>query len=132
MRRTLLVVATLLLLVAGGLYIAATRLLASDYARTALEQQLTAFLGQPVRIGALRAVIYPRVGVDLDTVSIGTPATATLAHVRLVTGLRALFSRTISDAELIVRNSRLELPLPAGLIPTNTSAGRDCSDAGRA
>jgi len=129
-RRTLLVVATLLLLVAGGLYIAATRLLASDYARTALEQQLTAFLGQPVRIGALRAVIYPRVGVDLDTVSIGTPATATLAHVRLVTGLRALFSRTISDAELIVRNSRLELPLPAGLIPTNTSAGRPAAGPG--
>ena len=30
-------------------------------ARTTLEQQLSAALGQPIRIGALRAAIYPRV-----------------------------------------------------------------------
>src|SRR5262245_40209110 len=117
MRRLLLFVAGLLLIVAVGIYIAATRVLTSDYARTTLEQQLTARLGQPVRIGALRAAIYPHVAVDLDDVTLGRPASVTLAHVRLVTGLRALFSRTISDAELIVRNSRLSLPLPIELLP---------------
>ena len=121
MRRALLIIAALLLLLAGGVYIAATRVLASSYARTTIEQQLTARLGQPVRIGALRAAIYPRVAVDLDDVAIGEPAAVTLAHVRFVTGLRALFSRTISDAELIVRKSRLTLPLPIDLFPTNTA-----------
>ena len=121
MRRALLLIAALLLLLAGGVYIAATRVLASDYARATIEQQLTARLGQPVRIGGLSAAIYPRVAVDLDNVAIGEPAAVTLAHVRFVTGLRALFSRTISDAELIVRKSRLTLPLPIDLFPTETA-----------
>jgi len=121
MRRALLIVAILVLLLAGGLYFAATRVLTSDYARTTLEQQLSAAIGQPVRIGSLSAAIYPRVAVDLDNVAIGTPATVTLAQVRLVTGLRALFSRTISDAQVIVRNSRLTLPFPVSFVPTNTA-----------
>ena len=127
MRRAFLIVVVLLVLLAGGIYIAATRVLTSDYARTTLEQQLTAAVGQPVHIGRLSAAIYPRVAVDLDDVAIGSPATATLAQVRLVTGLRALFSRTISDAEVIVRNSRLTLPLP-NLLPTN--AGASAAPAG--
>jgi hypothetical protein len=122
MRRALVVVAILLLLLAGGVYFAATRVLTSDYARATLEQQLSTAVGQPVRIGALSAAIYPRVAVDLNDVAIGAPAIVTLAQVRLVTGLRALFSRTISDAELIVRDSRLTLPLPVNLLPTNPGA----------
>jgi AsmA protein len=88
---------------------------------------LTARLGQPVGIGGLSAAVYPRVAVELDDVTIGAPVAVTLAHVRLVTGLRALFSRTISDAELIVHNSRIILPLPIALLPStaqgNTAAG---------
>jgi len=116
MRRWLLLGIALVLLLPVGLYIAAMRVLASDYARTTLEQQLTSRLGQPVRIGGLSAAIYWRVAVDLDNVTVGAPATVTLAHVRLVTGLHALFSRTISDAELVVRNSVLSLPLPVALL----------------
>lgn len=119
--RALLIIVAVLIFLAGGLYVAATRVLTSNYARTTLEQQLTARLGEPVRIGALRAAIYPRVAVDLDDVAIGAPAAVTLAHVRLVTGLRALFSRTISDAELIVRNSRLSLPVPSPLLRVATA-----------
>jgi hypothetical protein len=128
MRRGLIIVGILLLLLAAGVYVAATRVLTSDYARATLEQQLSVAVGQPVHIGALSAAIYPRVAVDLDDVAIGTPATVTLAHVRLVTGLRALFSRTITDAELIVRNSRLTLPLPGNLLPTNPAT--DTAPAG--
>ncbi|MFL6280770.1 MAG: AsmA-like C-terminal region-containing protein [Vicinamibacterales bacterium] len=120
MRRALLGIAVLLLLLAGGLYVAATRVLASDYARRALEQQLSGRLGQPVHIARLSAAIYPHVAVDLDDVTVGAPTTVTLAHVRFVTGAGALFSRTISDAELIVRNTRLTLPLPVSLLPANT------------
>jgi len=121
MRRTLLVVAVVLVLLSVGLYIAATRVLASDYARTTLEQQLSTLLGQQVRIGRLSAAIYPRVAVDLDNVAVGDPAAVTLAQVRFVTGLRALFSRTISDAELILRNSRLTLPLAVSLVPASSA-----------
>src|SRR5262245_60915296 len=130
MRRALLSVVILLLLLAGGIYVAATRVLTSNYARTTLEQQLTERLGQPVRIGALRAAIYPRVAVDLDDVTLGAPASVTLAHVRLVTGLRALFSRTISDAEVIVRNSRLSLPLPIALLPATTETNAPAAGPG--
>ena len=128
MRRALIIIVILLLLLAGGVYYAATRVLASNYARTTFEQQLTARLGRPVRIGALRAAIYPRVAVDLEQVTIGAPAAVTLAHVRLVTGLRALLSRTISDGELIVRDSRLTLPLPVSLLPANS--GTSAAPAG--
>jgi AsmA-like protein len=130
MRRALLIVAILLLLLAAGVYVAATRVLTSDYARATLEQQLASAVGQPVHIGALSAAIYPRVAVDLDNVAIGTPASVTLAHVRLVTGLRALFSRTISDAELIVRNSRLTLPLPVNLLPSNSATNTAAAGPG--
>ena len=130
MRRALLVLAGLVIVVAVGLYIAATHVLTSNYARTTIEQQLTARLGQPVRIGALRAAIYPRVAVDLDDVAVGEPTAVTLAHVRLVTGLRALFSRTISDAELIVRNSRISLPLPIALLPAATETSAPASGPG--
>src|SRR5215471_4280822 len=123
MRRWLLFVIALLLLLPVGIYVAAVRVLASDYARTTLEQQLTSRVGQPVHIGGLSAAIYWRVAVDLDSVSVGAPATVTLAHVRLVTGLRALFSRTISDAELIVRNSVLSLPLPVALLSAAGAGG---------
>lgn len=129
-RRALLIVAALLILLAGGLYVAATRILTSTYARTTIEQQLTARLGEPVRIGALSASIYPRVAVDLDDVAIGAPAAVTLAHIRLVTGLRALFSRTISDAELIVRNSRLTLPVPIPLLQVATEPGNPAAGPG--
>ena len=129
MRRWLFFGIALLLLLPVGLYIAATRMLASDYARTALEQQLTTRVGQPVHIGTLTAAIYPRVAVDLNNVTVGAPAAVTLAQVRLVTGLRALFSRTISDAELIVRNSRLTLPLPVALLSA-AGAGPAASGSG--
>jgi hypothetical protein len=128
MRRALLLAAVLLVLLASGIYVAATRVLASDYARTTLEQQLSTAVGQPVRIGSLSAAIYPRLAVDLADVAIGAPATITLAQVRLVTGLRALFSRKISDAELIVRNSRIPLPLPVTLFPT--TAGTNTAPTG--
>lgn len=127
MRRALLLVVILLLL-AGSVYIAATRVLASDYARVALEQQLAVRLGQPVRIGRLSAAVYPRVAVDLHDVAIGSPAAVTLAHVRLVTGLRALFSRTISDGQVIVRDSRLILPLPIDF--TRMTSGTSPAAAG--
>ena len=130
MRRTLVVVACLLVVLTVAVHVIASRVLASDYTRNALEQQLTSRLGQPVRIGTLKAAVYPRVAVDLGDVTIGEPAAITLAHVRVVTGLRALFSRRIADAELVLRNSRLTLPLPVSLLPANAAPGTTTTGAG--
>jgi AsmA-like protein len=130
MRRALVLVACLLLIITAVVYLVASRVLASEYTRTALEQQLASRLGEPVHIGSLSAAVYPRVAVDLEDVAIGAPAKITLAHVRLVTGLRALFSRTIADAELILRNSRLTLPLPVTLLPSNSAGSRAATGTG--
>ena len=116
MRRAAYALILLLLLAAGG-YLLARALLDSDLIRSSLEQQLAARLGQPVRIGAARAAVFPRAALDLDDVTIGAPPGVRLGTVRIVTGWRGLLARTIDDAELIVSDSRLTLPLPFPLLP---------------
>lgn len=108
MKRVLLGLIVLVLVAAAGIY----WFLGSDVIRGALEQQATAWLGHPVRIGSASGQLYPRVGVALHEVAIGEPARVTLADVNVSTGLRALFSRRIEDAEILIANSRIELPLP--------------------
>ena len=122
MLRKLLIAVVVLLVLAAGLYVVAARVLGSGLVRTTLEQQLSARLGQPVRIGAASAAIYPRVAIDLRDVSIGAPAGVTAGRVRVVTGLRPLLSRIIQDAEIIVEDGELRLPLPFDLFPSAPGA----------
>jgi hypothetical protein len=117
MRRTLLLVLAVLVVIAAGMYFFANRVLGSELVRSALEQQLASRFGQPVHIGSVNASLFPRVAVNLHDVAIGEPAAVQLGDVRVVTGLRGLFSRTITDAEVIVSRSRLSLPLPFALVP---------------
>jgi len=86
--------------------------LSGDAMRVTLEQQASAWLGQPVRIGSARAQIFPRPGVGLQQVRVGEPVRLTLADVRLSTDLRALLNRRIEDASLVLSDSRIEMPLP--------------------
>lgn len=109
MKRALLVCLALLIVAAAVLYFAAQRILGSALVRTQLEQQLSARLGQPVRIGSLRARIYPGVAVDLDEVSIGQPEALHAAQIRAFTGIRALFSQPVDIRRVDVVNAR-----PAG------------------
>ncbi len=114
--------AAVLLLVAvaaGGVY----WLVSGDGIRLALEQQASGWLGQPVRIGAARGQLFPRVGIKLGDVRIGEPARVTLADVDVSTGLRALLQRRIADADVRVRNSRINLPLPFALPSGGGSTG---------
>lgn len=113
MRRTLLIVLVLLAALTAGIYLFARSVLASDLVRSALERQLTARLGEPVRIGSARAAVFPRVSLALEDVSVGDPASAVIGEIRIVTGLRPLFSRTIADAEVVVSHGRLAAPLLA-------------------
>ena len=86
-----------------------------DGVRVALERQAAAWLGQPVHIGRATVSFVPRIGLRLANVSVGEPPRLTLARVDLSTGLGPLLSRRIEDAELMIRDSRVEMPLPFGL-----------------
>ena len=70
-------------LLAGILYVAASRILASDLVRSTLQQQLSTALGQPVSISAASASIYPRVAVDLHSVAIGDPVSVSVEKIRV-------------------------------------------------
>src|SRR5262245_31193387 len=87
-------------------------LFSGDGLRLAIEQQATAFLGQPVKIGRARAAIMPRTAIYLGDVRIGEPARVTLANVDVSTDFRELLSRRIQDAAVTISNSRIEMPLP--------------------
>jgi len=109
---------------AGGVY----WFFRGDAARQALERQATRWLGQPVAIGSATAHLFPRPAMTLRDVRAGNPVRITLADVQLSTGLRPLLSRRIEDAEIVVSNSRIEMPLPftmpaAGLGSTTAAPG---------
>src|SRR5688572_4741289 len=116
-RRKLLVGVAALVAMAVGLYAFARHVLGSDYVRVTLEQQLSRHLGEPVRIEAATVTIFPRVSLDLNNVEIGSPAGVRLGRIRIVTGLRPLLSRTVHDAEVVVSNGQITLPLPFTLAP---------------
>ncbi len=123
MRRILLVLAV----VAGTILLAGAGLLhwflRGDGVRVALERQATTWLGHPVRIGDADVRILPRPALELGTVVIGQPAAVTLARVRVSTGLRALLSRRIEDAEIVIAESVIDLPIPFAIAGAS-SAGR--------
>jgi len=111
-RRLLLILVGVLFVVAAGLVIAFYQLMSGDSVRRTLEGQATRWLGQPVRIGAASARIFPRPGLTLHDVRAGEPVRFVLSDLQISTGLRPLWSRRIADAEVAVSNSRIDLPLP--------------------
>lgn len=115
MRKWLAVAAGVVLLAALGVYVAAGRLLGSDAARAQIEQQLSARLGQPVRIGSVSAALFPDIAVDLRDVSIGDPEALRLGRVKVLTGVRALFADIVDIREVAVFDGR-----PGGANPVFT------------
>jgi uncharacterized protein involved in outer membrane biogenesis len=116
LRRLLIGVVVLAALAAGAIY----WFFSGDGVRHALERQATAWLGQPVRIARATAQLFPRVAIQLTNVRVGNPVRLALADVEVSTGLRALLSRRVEEAELILSDSRLDLPL-AFTIPTSST-----------
>lgn len=112
-KRIILGVLALILLAAlaaaGALY----WFLSGDGIRRALEEQATAWMGEPVRIGAASAQLFPRPGISLSNVRVGDPVSLTLASIAVSTDLDALLNRRIEQAEITVSNSRIQMPLPA-------------------
>lgn len=118
LRRLLIGIAVLLLAAVAGVAGAAYWFLAGDGTRLALERQATSWLRQPVRIEQASVRLFPRIGVTLGNVSVGEPAQVTLANVAVSTGFNALLSRRIEDAEIVIADSRVQLPLPFELPTT--------------
>ena len=112
----------LLVLAAGAVVLVARGAVGNDALRTALEQQLSTAVKQPVRIARLGASFYPRVAIDLHDVTIGEPAGATITELSVATGLRGLLSRRVEEAEVIVSNSRIPVSVAAGITGAVTSA----------
>lgn len=100
-----------------------------DGVRRALQQQASQWLGQPVTIGSATAQVFPRLGIQLGDVRVGEPARLTLADVEVSTGLRALLSRRIEDAEIIISNSRIDMPLTFA-IPESSGATPAAANGG--
>jgi hypothetical protein len=116
--RRLFIVLIALGLAAVAAYLFVRGVLASDLVRSTLEQQLAARLSQPVRIRGAHAVLFPRLAIELTGLSIGDPASVQLEQVRVLTELRGLFSRVITDAEVRIDGGRMTLPLPFSLGPS--------------
>ena len=129
MKRIAVVAAGVTLLILVVAAVALYWFFSGDGVRLALEQQASARLGQPVRIGNASAQILPRIGIALEDVQIGDPVRLTLAEADVSTDLRALLGRRIVDGELVVSNSRVELPLPPLPGATGTSSDTAPADA---
>ena len=116
--------AVLLLAVVGALY----WLLSGDGVRSAIEQQASGWLGQPVSIASARVTVWPRIAIGLRQVDIGSPPRLRLAQVDLAASPLALLRRRVEDAEIRVRDSRLDLPLQLQL--SASGPGGATSDSG--
>ncbi|MGH9257073.1 MAG: AsmA-like C-terminal region-containing protein [Vicinamibacterales bacterium] len=113
---------TTMLIAAGAAY----WFFSGDGVRLALERQASEWLGQPVHIASATGQVFPRLGIQLREVRIGEPAQMTLAGVDVSTSLRALLSRRIEDADVIISDSRIDLPLSIGR-PANLPGARDAA-----
>jgi hypothetical protein len=122
-RRILLALVVLVAVAAGAVY----WFFSGDGVRRALEQQATAWIGHPVRIGSAAGRLFPRIGLQLRDVRVGEPARLSLADVTVSTGLRALLSRRVEDAEIILSDSRIDLPLPFSLPTSEVGEGAPSS-----
>ena len=111
MKKVLIGAVLLLAVVAGGLYLWAHAILASDTVRSAVESQLSAALGQPVRVGSMGATIFPRVTMTLNDVRIGEPARITARRLDVGTAFRALLSRRIEQGSVTLGGRARRAPL---------------------
>jgi len=122
MKRILLGVGVLLVVLVAALFFWARAIFATDTVRTAVEQQLTRALGQPVRIARMGATVLPRVTMTLHDVRIGEPARIVARRLDIGTDLRALLSRRIEHGSIALDGARIELPLPAFAFGAETPA----------
>ncbi|MEZ5285847.1 MAG: AsmA family protein [Vicinamibacterales bacterium] len=123
MKKLLIAALALLLVAVVGGWLAVRALLDPENVRQTLERQASTALGQPVSIGSADLALWPRAGVTLGAVSVGSPAAVTLTRTRISTSMRALLDRRIVDAEVVVEDSDLDLPLVLATLDRLSSPG---------
>jgi AsmA protein len=116
-----------LLVIALSLWVRAV--FTEDTVRTALAEQLSKALGQPVTIGSIGATIYPRVTVNLGQVKIGAPPAIQVQTLHVGADFRALLSRRIEHARLELAGAHVELPLPIFSIGSSSTSGSSSTPA---
>jgi uncharacterized protein involved in outer membrane biogenesis len=129
-RRLFLIVAAVVTLAVIVAAVAAYAFLSGDGVRRALEAQATAWLGEPVRIGAASPAFLPRVGLSLSDVRVGEPVRISLSTVVLSTELRALINRRIEDADVTIADSRIEMPVAFRASAAGAPASRSAVQVG--
>ena len=122
LKRLLVGILGLILVVTVGLFFWARSVLGRDTVRTALAEQISNAIGQPVTIGGIGASVYPRVTVNLKTVAIGEPARIRARSLDIGTDLRALLSRRIENGSMRLDGARVELPLPSFSVGETTES----------
>lgn len=109
MKKLLLIVASVLALVAIGLAVAARMLLDPERIRATIASEASEALDMPVTLASASVSIWPRAGLALTDLVVGQPPVVTLHSVDVTTGLGALLSRRIEDAEVTVSGSHVDL-----------------------
>jgi uncharacterized protein involved in outer membrane biogenesis len=128
MIRKLLVSISLLLLIAVLATVAMRSWLRGDAVRVTVERQATAALGMPVRVAAARVSLFPRLGLDLESVEIGAPPTARVDVMRIATGWRLIFSRRVEGADLRLNGGYADGSMIAGLASLGAAPPRNVAD----
>src|SRR5215207_7910405 len=123
LKKALLAALVLIVLLSSGLFLWARAVFGKDTVRTALADQLSKALGQPVKVGSIAATIFPRVTVNLGQVMIGEPARIRVETLHVGTDFAALLSRRIEHARLQLSGAHVELPLPPFTIGSGSSSG---------
>jgi uncharacterized protein involved in outer membrane biogenesis len=123
LKKVLLGAFLLILLLSIGLFLWVRAVFTEDNVRTALADQLSKALGQPVKVGSITAAIYPRVTVNLVQVSIGEPTRIHVQTLHVGADFGALLSRRIEHARLELSGAHVELPLPAFSIASGSTSG---------
>jgi uncharacterized protein involved in outer membrane biogenesis len=129
-RKVLAGLAALIAVVAIAVALFARGTIGSGAVKRTLEQQLSARLGDTVRIQTLGASFFPRVTLNMRNVSIGDPPKATIAELSIATGLRGLLSKRIEGGEIILSNSRVPADMVLGFAGAAASGGSSNSEAG--
>lgn len=122
LKRIVLIGVAVVVVLGVGLGVWARSVLTGDAVRTAVAEQMSQALGQPVTIGSLGASVFPRVTLDVGDVMIGAagkPGSVAVKRLHIGTALGALLSRKIEHADLTLDGARIVLPLPA--LPASTS-----------
>jgi hypothetical protein len=109
--RKIALAAVVLLVVLGVTAVLVVRsTLAGDRIKSTLEAQASAAIGEPVHIATLDVRWFPRPGLALKGVTVGTTRTLTIERLVLSTGLRPLLSGHIAEADILVEQSHLDAP----------------------